>query len=65
MNKDKPIGKEIVLEIKEALQADVDKGVARIPSKIMNSLGLVSGDIIEIKGKSSVVIRVLRSLSHG
>lgn len=55
--------KKIELEITEALQEDIDKGFARVSSDVMNSLSLVSGDIIEIKGKSSAVVKVLRSLS--
>jgi transitional endoplasmic reticulum ATPase len=50
------------LIVKESLQEDIDKGIARIPSKIMNDLGLISGDIIEISSKSSAVVKVLRSI---
>ena len=56
--------KSIELELKEALQEDIDKGLARIPSKVMNSLGLVSGDIIEIKAKESGVVKVMRSIKE-
>src|SRR3989344_9425108 len=49
------------LEIAEALQEDIDKGIARAPSRILQKLGIVSGDTIEVKGKSKAVVRVLRS----
>lgn len=52
------------LELAEALQEDIDKGLARIPSKVMNDLGLVSGDIIEIKCKESSVVKVMRSIKN-
>ncbi|MEK6855864.1 MAG: AAA family ATPase [Nanoarchaeota archaeon] len=51
------------LEVAEALQEDIDKGFVRISTNIINKLNLVSGDLIEVKGKSSVVIRVLRAMS--
>ena len=50
------------LEIIEALQEDIDKGIVRIPSKIMNKLGLVSGDIIELKAKEATIAKVMRSI---
>ncbi len=55
--------KFIELEIAEALQEDVDKGIARIPSHIMDNLSLVSGDIIEIIAKHASVVKVMRALS--
>ncbi|MBM3230417.1 CDC48 family AAA ATPase [Candidatus Pacearchaeota archaeon] len=54
---------ELSLEVAEALQADIDKGLARLSSKTMKSLGLVSGDTIIVKGKSEIPIRVIRGLS--
>lgn len=53
----------IELEIVEALQEDIDKGIARVSSKHLRELNLVSGDLIEIKGKNSGVVRVMRSLT--
>ena len=50
------------LEIAESLQEDIDKGVARIPSKILNEMDLVSGDIIEIAGKGKTVVKAMRSI---
>ena len=52
---------EIKLEIAESLQEDVDKGIARIPSSIMNEFNLISGDLIELHGKNKIVIRALRA----
>jgi len=60
MKEEKP--KLIELEIAEALQEDIDKGLARVSSKVMNEFGLISGDIIEIKGKGSSVVKVMRSI---
>ncbi len=54
--------KLIELEAVESLQEDVDKGIVRIPSKIMNELGLLSGMIVEIRAKDSTVVKVMRSL---
>ena len=34
---------EHTIEVAEAIQADIDKGLARLSSKTMKSLGLVSG----------------------
>ncbi len=53
--------KTIELAVTEALQEDIDKGIARVPSRIMAALGLVSGDILEIKGKASSFARVMRA----
>ncbi len=56
--------KTLELELAESLQEDIDKGIARIPSTVMKSLGLVSGDIIEVKGKSLTVVKVMRSIEN-
>jgi len=50
------------LKVVESLQEDIDKGIARIPSKIMNDLDIVSGDIIEIKGKNKGIVKAMRSI---
>ncbi len=49
------------LEVAESYQEDIDKGIARVSSRILKMLALVSGDCIEVKGKHATVIRVLRS----
>jgi transitional endoplasmic reticulum ATPase len=56
------VEKIIELEVMESLQEDIDKGIVRIPSKIMSSLKLVSGDILEIKAKDSTMVKVMRSI---
>ncbi|MFZ5954908.1 MAG: CDC48 family AAA ATPase [Nanoarchaeota archaeon] len=53
---------QIELEIAESIQEDIDKGIARIPSKVMDYFGLVSGDILEIKAKGTSVVKAMRSL---
>jgi transitional endoplasmic reticulum ATPase len=50
------------LDVEEAIQEDIDKGLARLPIKIMESQNIVSGDLIEIKGKTSLIVRAMRSL---
>ena len=52
------------LEVEEALQEDIDKRIARVSSKIMDSFKLVSGDIIEIKAKTSTVVKIMRVISN-
>ncbi|MBD3252217.1 CDC48 family AAA ATPase [Candidatus Pacearchaeota archaeon] len=54
----------IELEVAEAIQEDIDKGIARISSKIMNQFGLVSGDIIGIKAKESTIVKAMRSIKN-
>ena len=56
--------KMLKLEVAESLQEDIDKGIARIPSSVMRGIGIVSGDIIEIKGKTRGVVRALRAMSR-
>ena len=53
---------EYFLKVAESLQEDVDKGIARISSKDMKGMGVVAGDLLEIKGKKTIVVKVLRSL---
>ncbi len=57
--------KKIELQVAESLQEDVGKGIARISSKIMNELGIISGDLVEIKGKSKTIVKVMRDLDKG
>src|SRR3989344_1353150 len=49
------------LVIAESLQEDIDKGIARIPSRILQEFDLHSGDLIEIRAKNVLVLRALRS----
>ena len=41
------------LSVAEAKHRDAGRGIARVDSEVMQKLGLVSGDIIEIKGKEA------------
>ncbi|WP_202319092.1 CDC48 family AAA ATPase [Archaeoglobus neptunius] len=45
---------DISLKVAEAYYRDVGRGIARIDPAVMEKLGLQSGDIVEIVGKSSV-----------
>ncbi len=53
--------RRIKLEVIESLQEDIDKGIARMPSQIMESLKFNSGDLIEVTGKKSVVLKLMRA----
>jgi len=46
---------EMILRIAEAYHRDAGRGIARIGADVMEELGLVSGDIIEIQGKERAV----------
>jgi transitional endoplasmic reticulum ATPase len=50
------------LKIVGSLQEDIDKGIARLPSVMMNKLGIVSGDIIEVKSKKAIPVKAMRSV---
>ena len=50
------------LKVIESKQDDVGRSIARIPSKIMEELGLEAGDFIEIKGKRKAIASVRRSI---
>ncbi|MEM2897389.1 MAG: AAA family ATPase, partial [Candidatus Bathyarchaeia archaeon] len=43
--------KEILLKVKDAQQRDVGRGIARVDPKVLEELGLTSGDVIEVIGK--------------
>ena len=51
--------KNSLLRVIKALLGDIGKGVARIPLEEMTRLGLVLGDVVEIKGKESTVAKVV------
>ena len=55
---------KIKLELKESLQEDIDKGIARIPSRVMNSLGLISGEVIEVGAKNTAIVKAMRSIKE-
>jgi transitional endoplasmic reticulum ATPase len=52
---------EFKLKVAEAIQEDVNKGIVRIDSNTMKSLGLKQGDIIEIKGERITIAIIDRS----
>ena len=52
---------EIKLKVLEALQDDAYKGIARIDTEVMKTLGLKRGDIILLKGERETVAIVDRS----
>jgi transitional endoplasmic reticulum ATPase len=54
-------GIKLVLRVKEAPQADVGQGRARLDTGTRMSLGLDAGDFVEIKGKKITVARVFRT----
>ena len=43
--------KTVSLRVADALQRDVGRGIARIDPKIVDELGLTSGDVVQITGK--------------
>jgi transitional endoplasmic reticulum ATPase len=53
--------KSAELEVVEALQEDIDKGVVRVSSETMAALGVVSGDIVELRAKEASVAKVIRA----
>jgi len=48
----------VKLKVAESLQDDMGKGIARVDTKTRNELGVSSGDIIKIEGKSETTARV-------
>ena len=56
--------KLIELDVEEAIQEDIDKGIARIPSYLFTDLKISSGSFIEIKGKTAVVVKAMRALKE-
>jgi len=44
--------KSVTLKVAEAYHRDAGRGIARIDAETMRKLGVVSGDVIEIEGKS-------------
>jgi transitional endoplasmic reticulum ATPase len=51
LGKKSPKKEFIELNVAEAQQDDVDKGIVRIDSQIMKEIGLNQGDIVEIEGE--------------
>jgi transitional endoplasmic reticulum ATPase len=53
--------RDFKLRVSESMQEDIDKGIARILTKDLDTMKLVPGDLIEIKGKNSVIVKVMRA----
>jgi transitional endoplasmic reticulum ATPase len=49
----------ISLRVKDALKRDAGRGIARLDTRNMESLGLSSGDLISIKGKRRTVAKAM------
>ncbi len=47
--------KELKLKVAEAIQDDVNKGIVRIDSSFLNSIGIRPGDIVELEGERKTV----------
>jgi transitional endoplasmic reticulum ATPase len=45
------VAAEVALKVKEAMQGDVGRGIARIPDDAMRALSAETGDVLEIVGK--------------
>jgi len=43
--------KTLTLRVADAYQRDVGRGIARVDPKVVDALGLTSGDVIQIVGK--------------
>lgn len=54
-SKKSPSKINVELNVAEAQQDDVDKGIVRIDSQIMKEIGLNQGDIVEIQGERKTV----------
>ena len=50
----KDMSESISLKVAEAYHRDAGKGVARLSSELMSTLGLNGGDVLQIEGKSKV-----------
>ncbi len=56
---------DVNLRVAEAYHKDVGRGIARIDTRLMQQMGLVSGDIIEISGKANTYAIVWPNAEHG
>ncbi len=56
---------EVNLRVAEAYHKDVGRGIARIDTRLMQQMGLVSGDIIEISGKAKTYAIVWPNVERG
>ncbi len=53
--------REMIVRVGEGLQLDVSKKIARVPTHLMERLGVEAGDAVSIEGKKKTVATVLRS----
>src|SRR3989344_5143436 len=60
-NSEDSMTQDLRLKVLEALQDDAYKGVARIDTEVMKTLGLKRGDIVTIKGERETVAIIDRS----
>ncbi|MEO7654872.1 MAG: CDC48 family AAA ATPase [Sphingomicrobium sp.] len=52
--------KSVKLQVASLPPGDSGRGLARLPDKVMSSLGLADGDVIEIEGKRVTAARAIR-----
>lgn len=58
------MSEEITLRVAEAYHKDVGRGIARIDTHLMERMGLVSGDVVELEGKAKAYALVWPNLKH-
>jgi transitional endoplasmic reticulum ATPase len=56
---------DVNLRVAEAYHKDVGRGIARVDTRLMQQMGLVSGDIIEISGKANTYAIVWPNVERG
>ena len=49
------VNKELRFKVAEAIQDDVNKGIVRVDSNFMRTIGVKPGDIVEIEGERKTV----------
>jgi len=54
--------KKYFLKVSEALQEDIDKGIARISSKDLEKMKFIPGETVLLEGKLPMVVKVMRSM---
>ncbi|MDD2439179.1 MAG: CDC48 family AAA ATPase [Methanosarcinaceae archaeon] len=59
------MSEKITLRVAEAYNKDVGRGIARLDPRLMELMGLVSGDVIEIEGKTRAYALVWPGLERG
>jgi len=60
----KDLSKKLELQVAESLQEDIGKGIARLSSEAMDNFGIVSGDLLEVQGKSKTVVKAMRDFTN-